>query len=90
MQGNQYTFEVVRDVATLIDRLAPGDMLTIAVRRDKQSALLEWDSNAGTVCGWSETSNAMEKAYYVKNKFHPDNARLDRTGTAGEEVGHGQ
>jgi len=73
MTVNQYTFEVVRDLATVIERLKPGESVAISVQRHANGTMLNWESSQGEPCGWSETSTAMEKAYYAKNKFHAAN-----------------
>ena len=73
MSPNQYAFEVVRDVATLIERLQPGESVAISIKRKEGSVMFNWESSKGEPCGWPETSSAMEKAYFSVNKFHPAN-----------------
>ena len=69
-QINQCGFEIVRDVATLIKRLKPGEDVLITISRQENGQYFDWQSTNGTPCGWSETAVAMEKAYYKFNKFH--------------------
>lgn len=65
MQGNQYRFEVVRDLATMLGKLKPGESISILVTRHKEGngTLFDWNSTNGTTCGCSETSRAMQDAY---------------------------
>lgn len=66
MQRNQYTFEVARDLITLLAELRPGDSLAISVSRHhkRDVNLLDWTSSAGTPCGTGEIAEAIRNAYY--------------------------
>lgn len=65
MQSNQYRFEVVRDLATMLGKLKPGENIAISVTRhgDESADLFDWTSSNGTTSGCSETSIAMQDAY---------------------------
>lgn len=69
MQGNQYWFEVIRDLATMISRVEPGDSIDISVKRSggPNNDLLSWGSSSGTTCGCSEAARRMSDAYHNKS-----------------------
>lgn len=66
MQKNQYVHEVVRDLYTLIERLGPGEELSISIIRheDNNVDLLDWISSNGTVRGCGEAAKRIADAYY--------------------------
>ena len=65
MQENQYRFEVVRDLATMLGKLKPGENIAITVTRHvgNNTDLFSWNTSNGTTYGCSETSRAMRDAY---------------------------
>ncbi len=69
MNQNQYTFEVVRDIATLLVNLKPGEGICITARRhpeDTNSDCIDWESSKGEPYGMSERAHALSQAYYRK------------------------
>lgn len=65
MQSNQYQFEVVRDIATMLGKLKPGESIAISVTRhglDVNGSLFDWETSKGETCGMSETANAIQAA----------------------------
>ena len=79
IQKNQYLFEIVRDLTTVLERLQDGETVEIFVEHQKDSPMLDWSSSRGSPCGWSETATAMRSAYYAKNRFHKPTLNSDGT-----------
>ena len=63
MQRNQTDFEVVRDIATLLQNMKSGQTIAIAVTRHDSRVFFDWCSSEGTPCGLSETAYNMRMAY---------------------------
>lgn len=63
MSQSQYKFEVVRDVATVLGQMYPGESAVITVRA-KTGGLYDWDTSwFNEPCGPSEAAQAMGLAY---------------------------
>ncbi len=68
---NQYTFEVVRDIATILLSMKQGD--TVTIRAHCHGTMFYWHSTRGEPCGPGEASKAMREAYQsVFDRRNPD------------------
>ena len=65
MSGNQYHFEIVRDIVEIIGKLKEGDSVAISITRHKEdnTSLFDWHSSRGDNYGSSEVSRALRKTY---------------------------
>ena len=63
---NQYTFEVARDLISMLLELPDGETLQVAIKR--HGNLYDWDTNRGCCYSYSEIAQALRWAWENAHK----------------------